>query len=322
MAGKETSDDRNRSLGRTCAGCGKPIQSGLYCSMCLDKFRGRAKVQGKRIDSMKSKDLEKVAETRHDTTIMVAISDERNMNITKIILERSLPRYKVLAISHLLNVINTLVSRDISLVILDADFGGLDMLRRIREDDRFKEIPVSMMSGSTKKELVKEIFSLGVQDYIVKPCEQKEFIERIDKIISDKENEQFLGTRQKNSFSIMLIDDDIFDIRQERETIKNRFPCEITTAQSAMEGMKILESQGADLVLVSLDMPFVNGLKFLSLVKANPKLKNIPVIIMTDTRDFAIISEIKNSPAAGHIKKPVITEEGLALIEEKLRRRR
>ena len=54
----------------------------------------------------------------------------------------------------------------------------------------------------------------------------------------------------------------------------------------------------------------------------NPKLKNIPVIIMTDTRDFAIISEIKNSPAAGHIKKPVITEEGLALIEEKLRRRR
>ena len=307
---------------RLCAGCGKPIQSGLYCSMCLDKFRGRAKVQGKRIDAMKSKDLEKVAETRHDITIMVAISDDRNLSITKIILERGLPRYKIIAINHLLNAINTLISRDVSLVVLDADFGGLDMLRRIREDDRFKEIPVVMMSGSTKKELVSGIFSLGVQDYIVKPCEQKEFIERIDKTITAQDSEILFETRQKNSFSIMLIDDDIFDIRQERDTIKNRFPCEISTAQSAMEGMKILESQGADLVLVSLDMPFVNGLKFLSLVKANPKLKNIPVIIMTDTRDFTILSEIKNSPAAGHIKKPVITEEGLALIEERLRRRR
>ena len=120
----------------------------------------------------------------------------------------------------------------------------------------------------------------------------------------------------------MLVEDDIFDLRQERETLKNKLPCEITTAQSAVEGMKILENRGADLILVSLDLPFVNGIKFLSLVKENSKLKNIPLIIMTDTRDFTILSEIERSPAAGHIKKPAITEEGLALIIEKLRGRK
>ena len=93
------------------------------------------------------------------------------------------------------------------------------------------------------------------------------------------------------------------------------------TAQSAVEGMKILENKGADLILVSLNMPFVNGIKFLSLVKGNDKLKNIPVIIMTDTQDISTINEIEQSSAAGYIKKPAITPDGLAFIEEKLRGR-
>ena len=86
--------------------------------------------------------------------------------------------------------------------------------------------------------------------------------------------------------------------------------------------MRLLENSSADLVLVSLDMPFVNGLKFLSLVNNNPGLRNIPVIIMTDTRDFSVISEINKSTAAGHVRKPNISENGLALIESKLRRRK
>ena len=83
-----------------------------------------------------------------------------------------------------------------------------------------------------------------------------------------------------------------------------------------------MENQGADLVLVNLDMPFINGLKFAALVSNNNRLKNIPVIIMTDTRDFTVISEIRRSTAAGHVKKPNISDSDLALIESKLVRRK
>ncbi|MBR4903502.1 MAG: response regulator [Selenomonadaceae bacterium] len=324
MAKRGTADSKSRNNGRPCAGCGKMIQTGLYCPACLEKFRDKAKTQSKRIEFIKSSDLKKVAANRHEVLILIAISDDRNLSITKIILERSLSKkYQILAVNNPLNAINTLISRVINLVILDADFNGVDMLRRIRSDDRFKDTPIMMMSGSTKRELVAEIFSLGVQDYVAKPCEPKDLVERIDKMIGDtEESNSFTEEQQKSVFNITLIDDDIFDLRQERDTIKNRFPCEINTAQSAVEGMKLLESNGADLILVSLDMPFVNGIKFLSLVKENAKLKNIPVIIMTDSRDFSVLSEIEKSAAAGHIKKPAINEEGLALIEEKLRRRR
>lgn len=323
MVKKGSSDSKARITTRSCAGCGKPIQSGLYCALCLEKFRDRAKSQGKRIESMKSKSMEKVAVDRHETLILIAISEDRNLNLTKILLERALPNYKILTANTNFNAINTLISREISLVVLDADFGGLDILRRIREDDRFKTTPVMIMSSSTKREFVTEVFSLGVQDYITKPCEPTALIARVDKMINTHEAAApSADAQQKNVFKFLLIDDDIFDLRQEREALKNRFPCEINTAQSAMEGMKLLEQHGADLILVSLDMPFVNGLKFLSRVVANNKFRNIPVIIMTATRDFAVISEINKSEAAGYVRKPNLAEDGLALIEDKLLRRR
>lgn len=325
---KGTSDGRTRSDGRPCAGCGKFIQSGLYCSACLEKFRERAKLQGKRIDAMKRNDLQKVAENRKEVTILVVNNDERNLNITKIVLDRGLPGYKILTANNSLIAINFLVSHEINMVILDADYNGLDMLQRIRGDERFKDLPVMMMSGSTQRELVASVFSFGVQDYVTKPCSPQDLVDRVNKMINGKEvsiasaTDKTIEQRVKTNFSILLVEDDIFDMRQERDILNNRIPCDVITAQSAAEGMKILENQEIDLVLVNLDMPFVSGLKFLSLVKSNNNLKNIPVIIMTDTRDFSVISEIKRSVAAGYVKKPNFSEDDLALIEAKLLRRR
>lgn len=319
-------DSRARlGSGRSCASCGRPIRGGLYCESCREKFMERAKVQGERMEALKSNILKKVAEDKSEVIVLIINNDERNLSITKIVLERGLPEYKIFTASNLLIAINMLISREISLVVLDADYNGLDMLRRIRGDERFKSTPVMMMSSSTQREVVADVFSLGVQDYVSKPCSPGDLIGRVNKLLGNKEVSAPVAETQpksKTSFRILLIDDDTFDLRQEREILKNRFPCEITTAQSAAEGMKVLENTGVDVVLVSLDMPFVNGLKFVSLVNNNAKLKNIPVIIMTDSRDFSVISEINKSPAAGHVRKPNISEDGLTLIESKLRKRK
>ena len=332
MVRRDSSDRRVRlSSGRQCVGCGRLIKGGLYCESCLEKFRERAKVQGERMEAIKTNALKKFAEDQNEVTIMIVNNDERNLSITKIVFERGLPDYKILTANNPLTLINMLISREINLVVLDADYNGLEMLRRIRGDDRFKSVPVMMMSGSTERELVASVFSLGVQDYVSKPCAPKDLVGRVNKLLGVKERVAPAATAataatvpetsQKTSSNILLIDDDIFDLRQERETLQNRLSCEVTTAQSAAEGMKILESDGADLVLINLDMPFVNGLKFLSLVKNNVRLRNVPVIIMTDTRDFSVISEIKKSTAAGHVRKPNFSASELSFIESKMLKR-
>lgn len=274
------------------------------------------------METLKTNALRRVAEVKNEIVVMIVNSDERNLNLTKIILERALPEYIILAVNNPLTAINTLVSRDVNLVILDADYNGLDMLRRIRDDERFKSVRVMIMSGSTERELVATVFSLGVQDYVTKPCAPKDLVARVSKMLTAKEEESpAVETQSKSSFRILLVDDDIFDLRQERDILQNRLPCEITSAQSAAEGMKVLENRSVDLILVSLDMPFVNGLRFMSLVKENNRLRNIPVIIMTDSRDFKVLTEIERSPAVGYVRKPNISKDELNFIESKLRRR-
>lgn len=275
------------------------------------------------MEMIKNNSLRKVVQERREIIVLIVISDERNLNLMKLILERNLTECKVLATNNTLSALNTLVSREVSLVILDADYNGLDMLRRIREDDKFKDTSVMMMSGSTERDLVATVFSLGVQDYLTKPCEPEAIVDRVNKLLQSKEDSSYDADTQLHlTFNILVIDDDIFDLRQERDTLIHRLPCEVTTAQSAVEGMRILENQGADLVLVNLNMLFVDGLKFLALINENSRLKKIPVIIMTDSRDFKVLSEIERSTAVGYINKPNITEDSLKFIESILRRRR
>ena len=144
MARKESTDSKIIAPTRTCAGCGKTILSGLYCSACLEKFRDRAKVQGKRIEAMKSKSMERVAVDRHETIILIAITEDRNLSLSKILLERALPNYKFLTANTNFNAINTLIGREISLVLLDADYGGLDIPNKLQLKVSYGETPVHL----------------------------------------------------------------------------------------------------------------------------------------------------------------------------------
>ena len=68
------------------------------------------------------------------------------------------------------------------LVLLDVmvpHIRGFDILRRVRTDERTRWLPVVMMTGLAQEKDVKRGRLLGANDYIVKPLEELEFLERI-----------------------------------------------------------------------------------------------------------------------------------------------
>ncbi len=52
---------------------------------------------------------------------------------------------------------------------------GLEVLQRIREDERLKRIPVVMLTSSKEDPDIKRCYDLGVNSYVVKPLEFEEF---------------------------------------------------------------------------------------------------------------------------------------------------
>lgn len=69
-------------------------------------------------------------------------------------------------------------------VLLDLKMpkvGGIEVLRKIRGDERTKTIPVVVFSSSKEDPDVKECYALGVNSYIVKPLE----FDKFSKIVTD-----------------------------------------------------------------------------------------------------------------------------------------
>jgi two-component system response regulator len=67
-----------------------------------------------------------------------------------------------------------------SVILLDLKLpriGGLEVLRRIRADDRTKVLPVVILTSSKEDEDIARSYSLGANAYVRKPVAFAEFVE-------------------------------------------------------------------------------------------------------------------------------------------------
>lgn len=69
---------------------------------------------------------------------------------------------------------NKRIQNDLKLVLLDLKLpkiDGLEILKRIREDERTRTLPVVILTSSREKKDIATAYELGVNSYVVKPVE-------------------------------------------------------------------------------------------------------------------------------------------------------
>ena len=59
---------------------------------------------------------------------------------------------------------------------------GLEILQKIKADDRLKTIPVVVLTSSNEEKDVMRSYSLGVNAYVVKPVEFHEFVNAVKEL--------------------------------------------------------------------------------------------------------------------------------------------
>jgi two-component system chemotaxis response regulator CheY len=76
--------------------------------------------------------------------------------------------------------------RDALLVVSDWEMpkmSGLDLLRRVRSDLRFKQVPFLLATGVSQQGAVVDAIKAGVSNYVVKPYEFEAFKPKLDTIL-------------------------------------------------------------------------------------------------------------------------------------------
>ena len=78
-----------------------------------------------------------------------------------------------------------LEKQDVHLVLLDwnmPELSGLEFLKTIRAMDKYKALPVIMVTSEAARYNVIEALKNGATDYIIKPVNEKNFREKLSKI--------------------------------------------------------------------------------------------------------------------------------------------
>lgn len=77
------------------------------------------------------------------------------------------------------------------LIILDIDMpeiDGYEMLEMIRKKDELKEVPVLFLTSNNDKEHVVKAIKAGANDYIVKPIDEKVFMDKVHTLLNEEKN--------------------------------------------------------------------------------------------------------------------------------------
>lgn len=91
---------------------------------------------------------------------------------------------------------------------------------------------------------------------------------------------------------------------------------DLTTAKSGDEALDILEEKKFDLIFLDENMPGLNGLETLTIIKE--RYANIPVIMITKSEEESIMEEAIGSKIADYLIKPVNPNQILLAIKKNI----
>jgi CheY-like chemotaxis protein len=104
----------------------------------------------------------------------------------------------------------------------------------------------------------------------VKPFVQEDLIKAIHRMESNGE-----------LHDILIVDDDPADLRLTQKMIENGGNYHVTTAESGRDALEALTNEEPDLIILDLFMPGLNGFDLLEIFRSDPKMNQVPVIILT-----------------------------------------
>lgn len=122
---------------------------------------------------------------------------------------------------------------------------------------------------------------------------------------------------------LLLVDDD-FDFCEATKLLLESKAYKVSLAHDGKEGLEKVRSEDIDLVILDVMMPEMSGYDVCVVMKADPKLSSIPVILLTAvsqemfktsfTKEMGLMTE-----ADDYIAKPVEPEELVKRIEALLK---
>jgi signal transduction histidine kinase/CheY-like chemotaxis protein len=153
----------------------------------------------------------------------------------------------------------------VTLDILMPQKDGWGVLSDLKADPATRDIPIIVLSIIDNKELG---FSLGAFDYLLKPFEKEAIMAALHRIP---------GMAAKR---VLLVDDEPAAVDLLTQILQDE-GYQVKGTYSGEEALRALDASPQDIILLDLLMPEMDGFEVIQRVKANPRWRDIPIIVVT-----------------------------------------
>lgn len=191
------------------------------------------------------------------------------------------------------------------LIMIDhlmPEIDGVAVLQRIRKQHLCDDTPVVAVTGNTISSAKESYIQAGFSGYVAKPIVRKNLLDTIAHVLGlyDEPEEEISRS------DVLVIDDDRMNLLIANKLLSGKY--NVTTVNSGKAGFEFLEYNPCDLIMLDLRMPEMDGFQFLQLIKADNRLKDIPVICLTADNERESEIQCFELGAVDFISKPFVAE--------------
>jgi len=198
-------------------------------------------------------------------------------------------------------------------VLLDVmmpELDGWSVLGVMKSDPELARVPVVLHTMVDERA---RGISLGASEYLVKPVDRNVLLETVRSLCEDRER------------AVLIVEDDDATRELVRRTVEGE-GWRVAVAEDGQQALDLLAQQVPSLVLLDLMMPHVDGFEVLSTMRADPRLVDVPVVVLTamtlGDEDLARLrGQVESLLLKGSLASDALLDEVLHVVRRCTRRR-
>jgi AraC-like DNA-binding protein/DNA-binding response OmpR family regulator len=153
-----------------------------------------------------------------------------------------------------------------------AQPGDWNLVRRLRSHPTVSQAPFILYGQLPESESGPSTLAFGLTGFVAKSPNQQSILETINALCPSP-----------SAGMILIVDDDPQVRAAHQAVVQQGFPgCAIRTAADGVSGLGIMAQETPALVLLDLVMPGLGGPEVLDQMRADPRLRQVPVIILSN----------------------------------------
>ena len=194
-----------------------------------------------------------------------------------------------------------LILMDLQLPVLD----GWEATKHLKQDPDTQHIPIIALSALALEEDRSRAINAGCDDFDSKPVDFDSLMKKIHSFLPE-ESEPVIASKVavEDQSKILIVDDDDNNRYTLSEYLKREGYTNLETAENGKIALDKLNENNFDLVLLDLNMPEMDGIEALRIIKSDEKLRNIPVIMISAADEIENITQCIEIGAEGYLPKP------------------